>query len=298
MTMPYTADSLVREVTRMDPDAPDHSETLRTLIGEAQAVMQRRRGKPEAHRGRAGSGRGTQAGRRRRPRWALTAQGGRALEKAPGFTMVAHAEHHPAHPSPAPAARPAGGHPRNSALTPQPSTRSKDMSEVRGLYRTTVTVWTTEPAGDTDLAVLAREATDGGAYCSGQRSVLVPCPEADPEPPGAEFFPEHARIPVRLLCDRCFEAVTGEQAQCQPGCRDGHLDDDGACLWPEGPAECQSCGYADRLTPVPAGHAGFANLPTVGDRGEGQWRLNWPRETKGPYPSPDAAWAAWHAGEN
>jgi hypothetical protein len=38
--MTYTADALVREIARMDPEAPDYEETLRTLIGEAHAVVQ------------------------------------------------------------------------------------------------------------------------------------------------------------------------------------------------------------------------------------------------------------------
>jgi hypothetical protein len=56
--------------------------------------------------------------------------------------------------------------------------------EISGLYRTTVTVWTTYPAGGTGLTALARQATDGSAYCSAQQTVLVPCPEADPAPHG------------------------------------------------------------------------------------------------------------------
>lgn len=144
------------------------------------------------------------------------------------------------------------------------------MSKRRALYRTTITIWTTYPAGGMDLARLAREATDGDAYCSGQESVLVPCPEADPAPPGAEFFPKRQRIRVRLLCDRCLTAVTGDEGECQPGCH-GRLDHDGACLWPDGPVECQHCGNVARLTPVPAAHAGFASLPSVGERSQGQW---------------------------
>lgn len=167
--------------------------------------------------------------------------------------------------------------------------------EINGLYRTTVTVWTTYPAGGMDLTALARQATDGNASCSAQQTVLVPCPEADPAPPGPEFFELSQKVAIRLLCDRCFEAVTGEQGLCQPGCRHEGLDDDGACLWPEGPAECQWCGYADRLTPVPRDHEGFRNLPAVGERDEGQWWLTWPGEEQGPYPSLDAAWGAWHA---
>lgn len=168
------------------------------------------------------------------------------------------------------------------------------MSKARALYKTTVTFWTNYPAGDVDLELLAREATAGGAYCAGQESVLVPCPEADPAPPGAEFFAKRVKIPVRLLCDRCCAAVTGEDAECQPGCH-LDLDHDGACLWPEGPNGCQWCGYASRLTPVPVAHTGFSSLPTVEERAEGQWWLTWPREDRGPYPSAGAAWAGWHA---
>src|ERR1700722_19822894 len=95
--------------------------------------------------------------------------------------------------------------------------------EITALYRTTITVWTSAHPGGTGFARLAREAWDGSAYCSGAVTVLVPCPQADPSPPGAEFFHEDT-VPVRLLCDRCFEAVTGEVALCQPGCRHWHDD--------------------------------------------------------------------------
>lgn len=37
--MTYTAARLVRDIARMDPEAPDYEDTLRTLIGQARAIL-------------------------------------------------------------------------------------------------------------------------------------------------------------------------------------------------------------------------------------------------------------------
>jgi len=170
---------------------------------------------------------------------------------------------------------------------------SEDAS---GLYKTTVTIWTAYPADGMDLAALAQRAADGGAHCSERCTVLVPRPEADPAAPGPGFPGPSGKVALRLLCDTCFEAATGEVAQCQPGCRREGLDDNGPCLWPEGPDECQWCGQADRLTPLPADHPGLRRLPVVGERDDGGWWLSQPGSgtARGPYNSPEDAWHAWH----
>lgn len=172
------------------------------------------------------------------------------------------------------------------------------MIEVRGLYKTTFTVWTGYPLDGMSITTLARQATDGDAYSPAEQTVLIPCPDADPDWDGTDFFDPHGKITVRLLCDRCYEALTGGIAGCQPGCRHDGLDADGACLWPEGPTECQWCTHTDRLTPVPADHHGFHNLPTVEERDEGQWWLDWIDEQQGPYASEAAAWDAWRSNAN
>jgi len=59
------------------------------------------------------------------------------------------------------------------------------------LYKTTVVIWTDyDPNEDpeAELEDLAREATNGDAYCSKQITVLVEDPAADPDPPSVEFF--------------------------------------------------------------------------------------------------------------
>lgn len=182
-------------------------------------------------------------------------------------------------------------------LTAIPEEEDSTVDQESGaLYKTTIIIWTSYPPDDMEIVDLAWEATDGNAHSSVEHTVLVPCPEADPDWDGTEFFDlPGSRAAVRLLCDHCYTAVTGTDAECQRGCRHRGLDDDGACMWPEGPVRCQWCGHAGRLTPVPAGHEGFRNLPAVGERGGGQWWLSWAQDQRGPYPSQDAAWDAWHA---
>lgn len=160
-----------------------------------------------------------------------------------------------------------------------------------GLYKTTVVFYTARPASGMTADGLLSAFQRGEALSppGAVRSVLVPLPGDDPDWDEALSPGRAGKIPLRLLCDRCFEAVSGEFAQCQPGCLHGGLDADGACLWPGGPDQCGWCGRPDRLTPVPADHDGIRRLPAVGERGEGQWRLIWPGSDQGPYPSEGAA---------
>jgi hypothetical protein len=97
---------------------------------------------------------------------------------------------------------------------------------------------------------------------------------------------------IILLCDGCYQAVTGLPAVCEDGCHQG-LDHTGLCLRRSGQA-CQWCGRPDRLREMDRDEV-EGQLPTVGEENEGQWFLHWLRERQGPYPSAQAAWDDWHA---
>lgn len=57
------------------------------------------------------------------------------------------------------------------------------------LYKTTVIIWSDEdPTEKYELTDLAREATDGGMYCSKMHSEAVKNPKKDPDWDGTEFF--------------------------------------------------------------------------------------------------------------
>jgi hypothetical protein len=101
-----------------------------------------------------------------------------------------------------------------------------------------------------------------------------------------------SRSTVLLLCDACYECVTGLAAECQDGCPQA-LDHDGLCLRSSTP-ECGWCGEPGRLHEVDRGQV-HARLPTVGEESDGQWFLHWPADRRGPYPSAQAAWDDWHA---
>jgi hypothetical protein len=59
----------------------------------------------------------------------------------------------------------------------------------KALFKTTIVIWSEyNPEGVVELADLAREATDGEAYCSKMVSVGVADPPADPDWDGTEFF--------------------------------------------------------------------------------------------------------------
>jgi hypothetical protein len=194
-------------------------------------------------------------------------------------------------------ADPARHAPRGVATTQEEGNVGEQLG---GLYKTTVVFYTSHPATAIDLAGLIRALRQGDAFSPSDtvRPVLVPLPGGDPDWNDARFAGHTDKIPIVLLCDHCFEKVSGKFAECQPGCLHNGLDDDGPCLWPDGPDRCGWCGQADRLTPVPRDHDGFQSLPIASEHGEGQWRLNWPGspgDTQGPYPSQEAAWDAWHA---
>ena len=96
-----------------------------------------------------------------------------------------------------------------------------------------------------------------------------------------------------LLCDDCFQAVTGQLAECQDGCLHDDFDHYGLCLR-DSPDECQCCGSPDRLHEV--GRADVQRyLPTVGEEGEGLWWLHFTDGKQGPFRSAQAAWDTWHA---
>lgn len=96
-----------------------------------------------------------------------------------------------------------------------------------------------------------------------------------------------------LLCDDCFQAVTGQLAECQDGCLHDDFDHYGLCVRGS-PDECECCGSPDRLHEVP--RAGVQRyLPTVGEEGEGLWWLHFTDGKQGPFRSAQAAWDTWHA---
>lgn len=93
-----------------------------------------------------------------------------------------------------------------------------------------------------------------------------------------------------LVCDPCYAGATGLIPECEDDCCKA-LDHDGLCLVPDSREDCEWCGCTDRLHIIRE----FTNaMPTVGEMGEGQFWLNWPRERQGPFPSAEAAWAHWH----
>ena len=159
-----------------------------------------------------------------------------------------------------------------------------------GLYKTTVVIWSACPGNRVQLSTLAREADTGAAYCSSDRTVFVADPAADPDWDGTEFFGEVGPGGVLLLCDGCYQAATGQLAECEDGCPQdlGHT---GLCLRAS-TGQCQWCGAEDRLRQVRRDNV---DLPTAGEENEGQWFLHWPGGRQGPYPSERAAWDAWHS---
>jgi hypothetical protein len=56
------------------------------------------------------------------------------------------------------------------------------------LYKTTVVVWSTYDPTEFELSDLARDAEQGGSYCSSFISVLLQDAESDPDWDGTEFF--------------------------------------------------------------------------------------------------------------
>ena len=95
-----------------------------------------------------------------------------------------------------------------------------------------------------------------------------------------------------LLCDDCFQAATGQLAECRDGCLHDDFDHYGLCLRGS-PDECQWCSSPDRLHEVP--RAGVQRyLPTVGEEDEGMWWLRFTDGRQGPFSSSQVAWDTWH----
>lgn len=61
---------------------------------------------------------------------------------------------------------------------------------MKPLYKHTIVIWAEEDLGGAELNQIAREASDGMAYCSQQTSVLINSPELDPDWESTEFFGE------------------------------------------------------------------------------------------------------------
>lgn len=68
------------------------------------------------------------------------------------------------------------------------SGKGRDDVSPPPLYKTTAIIWSEFSGEEVELEHLAREATDGEAYCSGYRSERVEKPESDPAWDGTEFF--------------------------------------------------------------------------------------------------------------
>jgi hypothetical protein len=57
------------------------------------------------------------------------------------------------------------------------------------LYKTVIIIWTEDdPTEKLELTDLAREATDGMAYCSKMTATQITDPHHDPDWDGTEFF--------------------------------------------------------------------------------------------------------------
>ena len=65
------------------------------------------------------------------------------------------------------------------------------------LYKTTIIIWSEYDGSTVEIQDLARDATEGEAYCSKSVSVRVPDPESDPEWDGTEFFEAFGAEAVR-----------------------------------------------------------------------------------------------------
>ena len=129
-------------------------------------------------------------------------------------------------------------------------------------------------------AVAVYVAGEGGPGGTGERWVagLYPAPPVAQE--------------QVLLCDGCFQAATGQLAECQDGCPHGGPGHDGLCLR-DSPEECQWCGAQGRLHEVPRADV-ERRLPTVGEEDEGLWHLHFADGAQGPFPSARDAWDYWH----
>jgi hypothetical protein len=61
------------------------------------------------------------------------------------------------------------------------------MKHPKPLYKTTIVIWS-EYDPQVGIDYLARDAMQGEAYCSKQKSVAVQDPTLDPDWDGTEFF--------------------------------------------------------------------------------------------------------------
>jgi hypothetical protein len=59
---------------------------------------------------------------------------------------------------------------------------------MKPLHKTTVVIWSEFDGTEVELEALARETTEGEAYCCRYRSELVADPVTDPDWDGTEFF--------------------------------------------------------------------------------------------------------------
>ncbi len=59
---------------------------------------------------------------------------------------------------------------------------------MKGLFKTTIVIWSDYNGTEVELEDLAREATSGDAYCSTARSEFVPDPPSDPDWDDTDFF--------------------------------------------------------------------------------------------------------------
>jgi hypothetical protein len=68
------------------------------------------------------------------------------------------------------------------------SDMSKGGRSMRALYKTTIVIWSEFDPAHVDLEDLAREATNGDAYCSKSHSEYIERPHIDADWGGTEFF--------------------------------------------------------------------------------------------------------------
>lgn len=85
------------------------------------------------------------------------------------------------------------GYDFTTAANPYANTQQQSR-RVKPLWKTTIVVWTEHDPFALDINDLAREATNGDAYCSAQLCETIEDPEADPDWDGTEFFDEGSEL--------------------------------------------------------------------------------------------------------
>ena len=68
------------------------------------------------------------------------------------------------------------------------------MDERKGLWKTTVTIWTKYDGENVELRELAEEAESGQGFCSAFHSVFVPEEKLDEDPDFSSSVPEFFNI--------------------------------------------------------------------------------------------------------